>query len=715
MGRKSKTTGKRITKQSKLGRSLMKAKKQQRLVKVGNARCSEMHITDIQDSNEGKLQSVLERNDLEEFLATAQMADREFKAERRVYIKNGEEDTKIVDQKSVISKKRFEPETFEQMRIPKRPKWESLGLTKEQLDRQEKDSFLNWRRELAQTEQSSSNVITPFEKNLEVWRQLWRVVERSDIVVQIVDARNPLLFRCDDLDDYVSEISRRQGRKKRHILCVNKADYLSEFARKTWKKYFDAHKIDFVFWSAYNATKEIEAKTQKAKDAKKAGISDLSNVLHSESSDVDKKTTQIEKTETSYVEPDVKGSDHRVLSRSEILQYFESLGRKVIKDSAFSNDEEKSKEKKTELEKNPMVTVGMIGYPNVGKSSTVNVLMGEKRVSVSATPGKTKHFQTLMVRDGLQLCDCPGLVFPTFMRTKSALVTSGVYPIAQLRDYVSPVGDVCARVTREQLSKLYGLVFPRTKPVTAATLLNAHARMRGFMKDHGRPDTSRSARVILSDYVNGKLLYCHPPPHLPQKHNYVFLLSIQGSTENLDLKLAMNPPLKKTNRKNPAKPREVWGVPVKEGIPEDIKSIQKDVEGPVETKETEESALPASVLAAGDVDAKTQGLLEEDELLQAVLDEDEQVDSTNSFKPNTNKKMSKRERRRLRKLNKMNNMMRRQTGLNMKRAARNKSAPEGKQVLPVPFASGLPAVQSSKGTVVAVTWGGETQKNDVDE
>jgi len=35
---------------------------------------------------------------------------------------------------------------------------------------------------------------TPFEKNLEVWRQLWRVLERSDMLVQIVDARNPMLY-----------------------------------------------------------------------------------------------------------------------------------------------------------------------------------------------------------------------------------------------------------------------------------------------------------------------------------------------------------------------------------------------------------------------------------------------------------------------------------------------------------------------------------------
>ena len=43
--------------------------------------------------------------------------------------------------------------------------------------------------------ESSDGAVAPFEKNLEVWRQLWRVIEKSDCLVQIVDSRNPLLFR----------------------------------------------------------------------------------------------------------------------------------------------------------------------------------------------------------------------------------------------------------------------------------------------------------------------------------------------------------------------------------------------------------------------------------------------------------------------------------------------------------------------------------------
>jgi hypothetical protein len=51
-------------------------------------------------------------------------------------------------------------------------------------------------------EEEEGLTMTPFEKNLEVWRQLWRVLERSDVVVQVVDARDPLFYRSEDLESY---------------------------------------------------------------------------------------------------------------------------------------------------------------------------------------------------------------------------------------------------------------------------------------------------------------------------------------------------------------------------------------------------------------------------------------------------------------------------------------------------------------------------------
>ena len=76
-------------------------------------------------------------------------------------------------------------------------------------------------------------MLTPFERNLEVWRQLWRVIERSHLVVQIVDARNPLKFRCEDLEAYVKDVEGQEGQqgtgrgKRRSLLLINKADLLT--------------------------------------------------------------------------------------------------------------------------------------------------------------------------------------------------------------------------------------------------------------------------------------------------------------------------------------------------------------------------------------------------------------------------------------------------------------------------------------------------------
>jgi len=67
-------------------------------------------------------------------------------------------------------------------------------MSKSQLEALENESFLRWRSEVGKVEEENNFNTTPFEKNLDVWRQLWRVVERSDVICQIVDARNPLFY-----------------------------------------------------------------------------------------------------------------------------------------------------------------------------------------------------------------------------------------------------------------------------------------------------------------------------------------------------------------------------------------------------------------------------------------------------------------------------------------------------------------------------------------
>ena len=112
-------------------------------------------------------------------------------------------------------------------------------------------------------------LLTPFERNIEVWRQLWRVLERSHLVVQIVDARNPLRFRCEDLERYIREIEGPEGEKgsgpgrRKPLLLVNKADLLTREQRRQWATYFEMEGVDFAFYSAATATaiQQREAET----------------------------------------------------------------------------------------------------------------------------------------------------------------------------------------------------------------------------------------------------------------------------------------------------------------------------------------------------------------------------------------------------------------------------------------------------------------------
>jgi large subunit GTPase 1 len=188
----------------------------------------------------------------------------------------------------------------------------------------------------------------------------------------------------------------------------------------------------------------------------------------------------------------------------------------------------------------------ILGYPNVGKSSTMNALVGAKKCSVGSTPGKTKHFQTIHISDSMILCDCPGLVFPSFATTKADMVVNGVLPIDQLREVQGPAGLVAQRIPKYYLEAIYGINI-KTRNVegelvcrtpTASEFLCAYAIARGYTKaSQGNPDESRAARYILKDYVGGKLLYIQPPPGINAKD---FNAEMYENKQLLERQIKMN-------------------------------------------------------------------------------------------------------------------------------------------------------------------------------
>lgn len=473
-----------------------------------------------QEASWVKMRSITEQGALDEFLSTAELAGTDFTAEKMNNVKIIHTDQKnpyLLSSNEERSALKKHLRNRGRLTVPRRPKWNSK-TTPQQLDTMERESLLDWRRGLAELQENQDILMTPFERNLEVWRQLWRVVERSDLIVQIVDARNPLLFRSADLENYVKDIDS----KKRNLLLINKADMMTPKQREMWADYFDEHGINYSFFSASLAKERNEAnieteESEEGSDTESEGV----DKLEKEAKKIQLQDKQEEDEEwSSEEELDNDGgglslSDGSKASRTSILTVDE------LEALFLSNaPEPTSKNKDPKNPSGTVTTIGLVGYPNVGKSSTINALLGAKKVSVSATPGKTKHFQTLYLTPTLLLCDCPGLVFPNFATTKAELVVNGVLPIDQQREFTGPAGLVAHRVPQHFIEAVYGIKI-HTRPIeeggtgvpTAAEVLRAYARARGFAtKGQGQPDESRAARYILKDYVSGKLLFVHPPP-----------------------------------------------------------------------------------------------------------------------------------------------------------------------------------------------------------
>jgi hypothetical protein len=105
--------------------------------------------------------------------------------------------------------------------MPQRPDWQSAAvMTAEQLDSLETDAFEDWKEGIYANHDITE--LNHFEHNLEVWRQLWRVVERSDIVLLLADARCPALHFHTNLYRY---ITRTHG--KECVLVLTKADLVT--------------------------------------------------------------------------------------------------------------------------------------------------------------------------------------------------------------------------------------------------------------------------------------------------------------------------------------------------------------------------------------------------------------------------------------------------------------------------------------------------------
>ncbi|EDQ89970.1 uncharacterized protein MONBRDRAFT_16766, partial [Monosiga brevicollis MX1] len=391
--------------------------------------------------------------------------------------------------------------------FPKRPEW-SYGETKEQVLEKEERSFKEYLFRLRQS--FAEDELSYFELNLETWRQLWRVLEVSDILFIIVDIRYAPLHFSPALFDYVTK---ELGRKV--LIILNKCDLVGEPTTTAWKEYF-IKTFPGVYVVTFTSFPSPARSPHHHRCLRRLGRGLCIAANMSEQQLLQRESEQ------GLNAADRDWLDANFPSKSAAA----TDGKLAAAAKASKADASKDCPTRPELVERDtnFITIGMIGQPNVGKSTIINSLVKRPVVSTSQTPGHTKHFQTNFLSSHIRLCDCPGLIFPSLVPRplQASFIVAGQYPVAQVRDPYTPIGFVAERIDlvnmlkikHPELMDVKGKNEERKAPEwTPWDICEAWAYARQyFTAKAARPDVYRAANDLLRHAVEGRIVLSIKPP-----------------------------------------------------------------------------------------------------------------------------------------------------------------------------------------------------------
>jgi len=157
------------------------------------------------------------------------------------------------------------------------------------------------------------------------------------------------------------------------------------------------------------------------------------------------------------------------------------------------------------------VTVGIIGYPNVGKSSILNTLKRSRAVGVSPRPGFTTTMQEVVLDRNLRLVDSPGVVFDDTEKVNGAeCMLRNCVDADSIEDPIPAVEALLKRCTTESLMMTYSIpAFPKGDVMIFLAMI---AKRNGKVLKGGIPDKNMAARGVLKDWNSGKIPFYTRPP-----------------------------------------------------------------------------------------------------------------------------------------------------------------------------------------------------------
>lgn len=288
---------------------------------------------------------------------------------------------------------------------------------------------------------------------------LKKVIESSDVILQVLDARDPLGTRVHS----AVESGILSHPDKRMVLILNKIDLVPKTNVAEWLTYLRrAH-----------PTVALKAGTAKSGRSNESGKS--SGVGRSEGENALDSANAV----------GVEG----------LLQLLKNYARR------------------SDSKKKTCITVGIIGYPNVGKSSILNSLKRSRAVGVSPRPGFTTSLQEVVLDRNIRLVDSPGVVFDDDDDVDGAgAILRNSVDCDSVKDPLPAIQSLLGRCSTESLMMTYNVPAFPSGPKGVMTFLAMVARTKGRVLQGGVPDKIMAARLVLKDWNRGKIPYYSVPP-----------------------------------------------------------------------------------------------------------------------------------------------------------------------------------------------------------
>ncbi|KAL9239094.1 hypothetical protein vseg_013446 [Gypsophila vaccaria] len=281
------------------------------------------------------------------------------------------------------------------------------------------------------------------------YKELIKVIDLSDVIVEVLDARDPLGTRCVDMEKMVLN----SGPNKKIVLLLNKIDLVPREAAEKWLKYL-REELPAVAFKCSTQEQRSNLSWKSSKSSKPGSLLQTSDCL---------------------------GADTLI---------------KLLKNYSRSHEIKKS------------ITVGIVGLPNVGKSSLINSLKRCHVVNVGATPGLTRSVQEVQLDKSVKLLDCPGVVMLKSGQNDASIALRNCKRIEKLEDPVGPVKEIFKLCPAEVLIKIFKIAsFDNVDD-----FLYKVATARGKLKKGGIVDVEAAAKIVLHDWNEGKIPFYTMPP-----------------------------------------------------------------------------------------------------------------------------------------------------------------------------------------------------------